>query len=83
MGDFDPKTATDEEFEAEARRLFDLVQTRLDSMTEAETEACRLYMMPGLLDTWRTFRPNVLLSLSGVEANIATCVTAYRQEHGS
>lgn len=75
---FDPRTATPEEFEAEARRLHGERLQRIDAMTDEEKAACEKFMMPGLMDRYRRLELNQLVPAETVDLNIAECVKHYR-----
>ena len=77
---FNARTATPAEFEAEARRLHAERVKRINSMTPEEQEACKQFMMPGLLDRYRTLTLNQLVPVSTVEMNVAECVKHYRND---
>lgn len=81
MADFDPRTATQTEFEAEARRTHVEVVARLDAMTEEERAAWDEFAMPGYERRLRELRLNQISSLEGLNQNIATCLEHYRRAH--
>ncbi|MDE0661997.1 MAG: hypothetical protein OXI79_20390 [Gammaproteobacteria bacterium] len=77
---FDPRTATVEEFEAEARRTHAECVARIDAMTDEEKAAVEKWGMPRLLDSHRELHLNRISSISGLETSIAQCVAIHRQE---
>ena len=80
MSDFDARTATQAEFEAEARRTHAEVVARIDAMTDEERNAWERFGMPGYLNRLRTLHLNQISSVAGLEENIATCVGHYRAD---
>ena len=82
MSDF-PRTASTEEFEAEAKRLYDLRIARIEAMTDEEKKACDKYMMDGYMDRAREFRKNELFGPGDLEIQINECVTIYRKQSDS
>ena len=79
MSDFDPRTATLEEFEAEARRTHAEVVARFDAMTDEERAAWDQFAMPGYERRLKELKLNQISSVEGLETNIATCVEHYRR----
>ena len=77
---FNPRTATMEEFEAEARRNFDEVQQRLAAMTDEERAACDKWMMPGMMERYTTFRANSIVPVAAIEVQIEKCVEIDRND---
>ncbi len=80
---FDPRTATQAEFEAEARRLHAERLARIEAMTEEENAACEKFMMEGYMDRARTLRVNELFSAADLEIQINDCVRRYREERAA
>lgn len=78
---FNPRTATVAEFEAEARRTHAEVVDRLDNLTEEERAAWDQFGMPGYERRLRELKLNQISSLEGLETNIATCVEHYRRSN--
>ena len=81
MRDFDPRTATQAEFEAEARRLHAERLERIQNMTPEEQQACARFMMDGLLQRYATLHLNQLVPVETVDINIAKCVEIWRTDN--
>lgn len=75
---FNARTATQAEFEAEARRTHQLLLDRIANLSPEEREACRKFGMPKLLHP--ELHLNRISSLDGLNQNIATCVIHYRTD---
>ena len=75
---FDPKTATQEQFEAEARRTHQLLLDRINDLTEEERVACMKFGMPHVLHP--KLHLNRISSLDALNQNIATCLEHYRND---
>ncbi|MYH59577.1 MAG: hypothetical protein F4145_16695 [Boseongicola sp. SB0675_bin_26] len=80
MSEFDARTATQAEFEAEARRTHAEVVARIDAMTDLERQAFDEFGMPGYLNRVRTLHLNNISSLKGLEENIATCLAHWKND---
>lgn len=71
----------DKEFSKLTRQHFDQVQKRLNNMTDEEIIACKKFLMPGLMQRYRTYRQNALVKVSDVEIQINACVKMYRDDN--
>lgn len=71
----------DKEFSKLTRQHFDQVQKRLNNMTDEEIIACKKFLMPGLMQRYRTYRQNALVKVSDVEIQINACVKMYREDN--
>ncbi len=80
MSDFDARTATQAEFEAEARRTHAEVVARIDAMTENERQAAEWGNLDRYLREVSTLRLNQISSLAGLEENLATTVGHWKND---
>ena len=78
---FNPRTATQAEFEAEARRLHGLRLQRIQDMTPEEMQACARFMMDGYLQRAATLRLNELFGPEHLEIQIDRCVEIWRTDN--
>ncbi|MDE2640403.1 MAG: hypothetical protein OXI03_07455 [Chloroflexota bacterium] len=78
---FDPRTATQAEFEAEARRLHGLRLQRIRDMTPEEQQACASFMIDGYFQRAATLRVNELWGPEDMDIQIAECVKHYRMDN--
>ena len=78
---FDPKTATSQQFEAEARRLHAGRLERIRNMTPEEQQACARFMIDGYFQRAATLRVNELWGPEDMDVQIAECVTHYRMDN--
>ena len=78
---FDPRTATQAEFEAEARRLHAERVARIQAMTPEEMQACARFMMDGYLQRAATLRTNELFGVADLEIQIDRCVEIWRADN--
>ena len=78
---FDPRTATQAEFEAEARRLHALRLERIRNMTPEEMQACARFMIDGYFQRAATLRVNQLWGPEDMDIQIAECVQHYRMDN--
>ena len=81
MSDFNPRTATQAEFEAEARRLHGLRLQRIRDMTPEEQQACASFMIDGYFQRAATLRVNELWGPEDMDIQIAECVKHYRMDN--
>ncbi|MYA86862.1 MAG: hypothetical protein F4X97_00145 [Boseongicola sp. SB0662_bin_57] len=80
MREFDARTATQAEFEAEARRTHAEVVARIDAMTENERQAAEWGNLDRYLREVSTLRLNQISSLAGLEENLATTVGHWKND---
>ena len=80
MREFDARTATQAEFEAEARRTHKLCVARIDAMTENERQAAEWGNLNRYLREVSTLRLNQISSLAGLEENLATTVGHWKND---
>ncbi|MXX90229.1 MAG: hypothetical protein F4Y68_13480 [Boseongicola sp. SB0665_bin_10] len=80
MSDFDARTATQAEFEAEARRTHAEVVARIDAMTDNERQAAEWGNLDRYLREVSTLRLNQISSLAGLEENLATTVGHWKND---
>ena len=78
---FDSRTATQAEFEAEARRLHALRLERIQSMTPEEQQACARFMIDGYFQRAATLRVNELWGPEDMDIQIEKCVKHYRMDN--
>ena len=78
---FDPRTATQAEFEAEARRLHAERLARIQAMTPEEMTACAKFMMDGYLQRAATLRLNEIFTVEDLDRQIAKCVEIWRTDN--
>ena len=78
---FDPRTATEAEFEAEARRLHAGRLARIQNMTPEEMQACAKFMMDGYLQRAATLRINEIFTVEDLELQIDKCVEIWRTDN--
>ena len=78
---FDPRTATQAEFEAEARRLHAERVERIQAMTPEEMQACARFMMDGYLQRAATLRLNEIFTVEDLELQIDLCVDIWRTDN--
>ena len=78
---FNPRTATQEEFEAEARRLHAGRMERIQNMTAEEMQACARFMMDGYLQRAATLRLNEIFTVEDMDIQIARCVDIWRTDN--
>ena len=81
MRTFDPRTATEAEFEAEARRLHAGRLARIESMTPEEHQACAKFMIDGYFQRAATLRLNELWGPEDMDIQIAKCVEIWRTDN--
>ncbi len=80
MSNFDARTATQAEFEAEARRTHAEVVARIDAMTDNERQAAEWGNLDRYLREVSTLRLNQISSLAGLEENLATTVGHWKND---
>ncbi len=81
MNTFDSRTATVEEFAAEARRLHAARLERIRNMTPEEQQACARFMIDGYFQRAATLRVNELWGPEDMDIQIAECVKHYRMDN--
>ena len=79
--EFDVRTASPEEFEAEARKHHAMRLTRIQSMTPEEMQACAKFMMDGYLQRAATLRLNEIFPVQDLDTQIAKCVEIWRSDN--
>ncbi len=79
--EFDARTASPEEFEAEARKHHAMRLTRIQAMTPEEMQACAKFMLDGYLQRAATLRLNEIFPVQDLDTQIAKCVEIWRTDN--
>ena len=78
---FNPRTATQAEFEAEARRLHAARLERIQNMTPEEQQACAKFMIDGYFQRAATLHLNQLWGPEDMDIQINKCVEIWRVDN--
>ena len=78
MSDFDARTATPAEFEAESKRTHAECVARIDAMTDEEKAAAPDFLAPRYIERMKVWRSNTIYDAARLDVDIRNAVDMYR-----